>query len=315
MGWQKCLAVGVMFGVAGASFASFEMLAVLDRTDRVIHRYDSETGVYLGNFGGGYIQTPIGMVLDQASNSVYVLQDKTSGDSLDYVTRLDYNTGAFLGVVSLQNANCRGFGMTNDGRFISNTSQAEVNRFSTAGSTNGFVSNFSFGVTTGNDGMDVDDSGRLWAMNRNGVIYGWEDPFSVTGATPTYSLGAPTPSNFRGQLTTRGDLLLAVNRTSFTFATLAPTGGLLAPSNLGFSLTYSGAAIGHNGMMYVSGYSGTSLGSVQRWDRFGNFNGSFGSDQLNDPMAMGVVIAPEPGTMLALGVGAAALLRRRRNAK
>ncbi len=311
MAWQRFVGVALVLGCTGFSFASFELLCVLDATDKVVHRYDSETGVYLGNFGGGYIQNPISMVLDQASNSVYVLQNKVTGDNFDYVTRLDYNTGAFLGVVSFQQPNALAIGLTNDGRFITSVFGADVDRMTAAGAYNGWVGNGSAGVTAGYSGMDMDDNGRLWALNTNGVIYGWNNPFSVFNASPIYSLGGPGPQAVRGQLTTRGDLLLAANQTSFSYATLAPGGGFFATSGVINGLNNTGVAIGHNRIMYVSGTSG-GLGFVQRWDQFGNFNGSFGDGQLNNPIAMGVVIAPEPGTMLALGAGIAALLRRRK---
>ncbi len=310
MGWHRFVGVGLVLGFTGSAFASFELLTVLDATDKVIHRYDSETGVYLGNFGGGYIQNPISMVLDQASNSVFVLQDRPGG-GFDYVTRLDYNTGAFLGVVNFQQPNARAIGLTNDGRFIASVLGSDIDRFTSAGVFNGWISNLSPGVTSGYWGMDTDDNGRLWALNSNGVIYGWDNPFAANGALPSYSLGAPGTFAVRGQLTTRGDLLLAANTTAFSYATLAPSGGFFSTSGVINGLNNTGVAIGHNQMMYVSGTSG-ALGLVQRWDRFGNFNGSFGDGQLNNPIAMGVVIAPEPGTMLALGAGIAVLLRRRK---
>ena len=78
---------------AGMAQASFELLLVADNgvgtfDTRRIHRFDPTTGVYLGAFGG-FSNPIISTHIDQATNSLYVIEPTT-------VTRWDYNTGMLL---------------------------------------------------------------------------------------------------------------------------------------------------------------------------------------------------------------------------
>ncbi len=312
MVWRIGLVVGVASVSAGA-FASFELMMALDRTDKVVYRYDSETGVYLGNFGSGFIQDPLGMVIEQSTNTAYILQNRAGGGS-DYITKLNYNTGAFLGSIQIQNTNAASIGILNNGRLMASMISDDVSLLDANGFEEAYVSAPNGVFAFRYSGIAQDGNGVVYALNDNGVIYGWNNPFSAgNGAEPNASLGATSTMVSRGQVSARGNWLVAANQTLLTFAETAPTAGFFLTSGVvtGFA-NARGAAIGHNNLMYVSGVSASGAGLVERYDRFGNFAGSFGGGQLKNPISLGVVVAPEPGTMIALGVGAAALLRRRR---
>lgn len=314
MQFRLSLVVLVGLAVAPAAHASFELMMALDRTDKVVHRYDSETGTYLGSFGAGFIQNPIGMVINQATNTAFVLQDRIGGSSIDYVTRLDYNTGAFLGTIQINSFNAASIGILNDGRLMSSMIGSDISLLSSTGTEAAWVSSPST-VTSGSySGMAQDAFGTLYGIHANGVIYGWANPFTgANGAQPPISLGAPGALVTRGQLAARGDWMAAGNLSTLFFARTAPGGGFFLTSSVG--TIYSnirGVAIGHENLMYAAGQTGASSGSISRYDQFGNFAGSFGAGQLKDPIALSVVVAPEPGTMAALGLGLAALLRRRK---
>lgn len=311
--WRNGLAVCVVVGMGAAAHGSFELMLALDRSDRVVHRYDPETGAYLGNFGAGYIQNPIGMVMDQNTQTAYILQDR-AGSQLDYVTRLNYNTGAFLGTLQLSFASARSIGLLNSGQLMASALFGDVSRINAAGAEDAYVSRPSAVSNAGYfSGMAQDSFGTVYALYDNGVIYGWSNPFSTFGQQPSVNFGATTTFQSRGQLSIRGDWLAAGNLNALFFGRTAPGGGFFLTSST--TTIYSnirGTAIGHNNMMYAAGQTGASLGSVSRYDQFGNFAGSFGSAQLKDPIALSVVVAPEPGTMAALGLGLAAILKRRR---
>lgn len=315
MQFRLSLVVLVGLAVAPAAHASFELMMALDRTDKVVHRYDSETGTYLGSFGAGFLQNPIGMVINQATNTAFILQDRTVGGSgLDYITRLDYNTGAFLGTIQVVSAVAASIGILNDGRLMSSMIGTDISLLNSTGGEAKWVSSPS-GVTAGTySGMAQDAFGTLYGMNANGVIYGWANPFAgANGLQPPYVLGASGSPVTRGQLAARGDWIAAGNLSTLVFARTAPGGGFSLTSGVG--TIYSnvrGVAIGHENIMYAAGQTGASSGSISRYDQFGNFAGSFGAGQLKDPIALSVVVAPEPGTMAALGLGLAALLRRRK---
>lgn len=299
--------------MGAAAHGSFELMLALDRTDRVVHRYDPETGAYLGNFGAGYIQNPIGMVMDQNTQTAFILQDR-SGSQSDYITRMNYNTGAFLGTFQLNFFSARAIGLLNSGQLMASVYFGDVSRITPAGAEDAYVSRPS-GVSNDGlfSGMAQDSFGTVYALYDNGVIYGWSNPFSTFGQQPNANLGAASALQPRGQLSVRDDWLAAGNLNTLTFARTAPGGGFFSTGST--TTIYSnirGTAIGHNNMMYAAGQTGASIGSIARYDQFGNFAGVFGSAQLKDPIALSVVVAPEPGTMAALGLGLAAILKRRR---
>lgn len=90
-------------------------------------------------------------------------------------------------------------------------------------------------------------------------------------------------------------------------------GGYFAANYTTFSqLTSVDFAHGEN--FYVAGRNSANtsgLVALSNTRFFGTSLRTFGTGILQNPTSVAVVIAPEPGTMLALGFGAAALLRRR----
>lgn len=304
----------VLVAAAPAAHASFELMMALDRTDKVVHRYDPFTGVYLGSFGSGIIQNPLGMVIDQNSQTAFILQNRPASGQ-DYITRLNYNTGEFLGTFQLFSSNANSIGLTNNGQFMCSVIAPDVSLINSTGGEAAWVTS-PVGVTAGAySGIAQDIHGTVYAVTDNGVIYGWTNPFTTNGARPLVSLGAPTALASRGQLAARGNWIAAGNQNTLVYARTVASGGFNLTS--GVSTPYTnvrGVAIGHENMMYAAGQTGVSVGSISRYDQFGNFAGSFGAGQLKDPIALSVVVAPEPGTMAALGLGLAALLKRRRKA-
>lgn len=311
---RSCVFI-VLAGIAVPSFASFELLMALDSTDKVVHRYDSESGTYLGALGGGYIQNPISMAIDQDTNTAYILQDSSTVPT--YVTKLNYNTGEFLGNVFFPDISLgsvvRNFGL-NGPDFLLTYVGGDVERYSAAGVFQGFLSG---GAPSQSYGAAKIASGAVVAQYGDGVLRGWSS--STTSGTPVFTVGSAGSAVARGQVATRGqDFASALSSNLYYF-------GRVGTNNLGTTFSTSGiaasvsgtkgVAIGHNDAIYLCGQDAslTSRGIIQRMHGPTGINmGTFGTGQLKTPIAMAIVVAPEPGTLIALGAGAIALLRKRR---
>jgi len=57
MNFAKCLNCLSLMGLAAAAHASFELVLVSDRTNKVVNRYDGDSDTFLGSFGGGEFLT------------------------------------------------------------------------------------------------------------------------------------------------------------------------------------------------------------------------------------------------------------------
>ncbi len=288
--------------VAGVSHASFELVLVADNgtstnATRKIHRFDADSGVYLGSFGS-FGTNISGTHVNKATNSLFV-NDGT------ILSEWDYNTGAFKGTYAIN------FGT----QFAVRPDQQRVAAFigganlltytfptpSGLGST-AFVSGAQYRAGFWTDNSEIvafDGNSRVFrriAMNANA------DLGTATAASAAFV------SNTFGQIARNAgtnDLLMAagtelkvINTQTFSINTLgSPIGTTVA------------IASGHEGYFLAS--TGASA-LVTRYDRFRNFRGQYGSGILTSPVSMQTVLAPEPGTMIALGAGALALLRRRK---
>ena len=78
--------------------------------------------------------------------------------------------------------------------------------------------------------------------------------------------------------------------------------------------------IGHGSTLYVGGrlVSDGTKGGISRYSVAGVspfYRSTFGSSVLRSPVSIATVVAPEPGTLVACGLGLAALAARRRKSK
>jgi hypothetical protein len=77
------------------AFASFELALITESGSNSIRRIDPLNRVVLGSFGEANLINPSALALDQANNTVYVLNDSFGGTN-KRITALNYNTGAFV---------------------------------------------------------------------------------------------------------------------------------------------------------------------------------------------------------------------------
>lgn len=300
-----------LIGLPVLSSASFDLALISDSGTDSIQRYDPISGTYLGSFGGGILVDPKGVVVNQAQNRAFVL------DATARISTWDYNTGEFIssfnlvGIATYMNAN-------SDGTL--NIALADRVRRITQGGAflTEYVRNGTFGVQQGIVGGDgffymstrTGDSPRLERFTASGTFLA-----GVTWVADRV-LSVPTSG------TPSGSVYNAINAFEYGGSMSIEYDHLdFGPSGVMFTNTTvlsnpSGIAPGHAGMTYIAGKirATPTQGGVLRFDRTtGVIGTAFGQATLQNPTGIATVVAPEPGTMIALGIGIGALLRKRKN--
>lgn len=299
--WRGTLVLSLA-AVTLSAQASFELMLVADNgngtfAQRKIHRFDPVSGAYLGKFGdfsANIIQTH----LRKDTNQIYVTT--TDGAFAVY----NYNTGLRMSSASYSNPNLR-FTIRPDfaysalfdgfGDFLVSPSVPH---------TGGFAAGFLVGATyqtglwyTNSNLIAFDSTGRRFVsvgMNSNGTSN------SVVASAPALSGG-----QIANQVALIGGSSDYVCTTNDGFYT-GPLNLINAPTARSLGTSFRGAASAHDGY-FVALASG-----VTQYDRFHRQLGTTGTGILTNVASVQTVLAPEPGTMVAVGAGLAALLRKRR---
>lgn len=292
-----------MTAVVGSAQASFELLLVADNglntfETRRIHRFEARTGTYLGSFGG-FDSTMTSTWLRQSTNSLFVYQELT-------ISEWDYNTGDLKNVWGAT---------TGPSRVSVRPDGAAYAVFD--GASDFLTYNFPTGGIIGSPGFIGGAQWRagIWhspnrllaysgAFNR---FYNVDMNAAGTAGTATTNSVAVAPGF--GQMARNAgtnQFVMAGGATVKTVDVNTLVAGTFA-SPFG---TSQAAASAHNGY-FIGGTNGTS-GLITYYDSLGFRRAQFGGTVLRNPVSMEAVLAPEPGTMLALGAGLAAILRRRK---
>lgn len=307
-----------LLATAGLAHASFELVMVADRGTQSIHRFDGTTGLYLGSFGGGYVQNPIGLCIDQATGRAFVA-DAVSGDgttnSNARVWTFNYNTGEYLSSFSTPFPYLYPqIAFRNNALYVGMSGNiADV--YTTSGST---LNAYGFSGSTSPRGTAVDDNGKIWTVEGNKVY-----TLLPGGGTTAFTMASPvaaSTANGQRQIAISGSRMLAAGAISISRINLS---GLVAanplnPISTSTFATYTainGVGFGHGDIGYFTGTVSAGQGRISRiLYSEGLTLQTFGSGILNDPRSVAVVVAPEPSSFIALGLGALALLRRRKRA-
>jgi hypothetical protein len=309
---MRGLSVVLALGVAGGAMASFDLALVLDSGQGVVHRYDADSGVYLGNFGGGTFGIVRGITVDKESRTAFVSHDNG-------YSAWDYNTGFFKGYNDIVGSGIGDLALTPDGRLLGASTLAtstafwRINSFSFPASISGFFASTVAGPFTSAVVGPLGDyfavKGSTGEVVRFNPISGTQTGVATVAQLVGISKGASDGTSFVG--------LNAVGR-----AVRHSFGGATGSTGFPLSNPFTSAVefeFGHAGEGWGLGVnaSGTRL---QRYFRNTGGTGGFYDpigpgrtlSQVTTPAGLAIVTAPEPGTLFALGVGAAALLRRRR---
>lgn len=315
---MKCLfALASLIVATTAAHASFDLMLLPD-TNGGVTRYDPVNRVRLGNFASGNPTAWHSVNLTNTSGEVYL-----TGNA-NY--RFDYGTGTMIGSsafpVGITTSNLDGsrFVETFSTTFYTyNSSMGAINSFAPVGPT--MLSGLS--LATDRLAMMVIDAGS------NVIVRVRNDATTALVSTTLASTAIinnasamtlmSTNSNFStirygffngGNLTVQ---LLTVNLN--TLSTSVTSSQTLT----GYASTATVSIMrAHDGYWVVGRDSTTpSLTRITGISGVGTVYTSYTTSDVSVPTSRWVganVVAPEPGTMAALGIGVAALLRRRRKA-
>ena len=299
-----------------SAHASFDLVMVMDVGTKSIHRFDGITGSYLGSFGNGMLNFPDSFAIDRTSGRAFVF-DASMG-----MTRVfNYNTGAHLADFSITgNAQTLTFG---NGRLIRGfVGGAFWSTFDGNGTYLGGMSGTSTIANPVSMGGAVMESGRFVGLLSNGNNNGLNELLvfntAATNATQVGNNAFGGPAYYDGvqQVAVGGNrVFLATSPANGRLFSVNPSSGAITQDG-SYSMPglLGGAAFGHGNQLYYSqndgGVKSISRSVITSSNSIVEFS-TFGQGFLVNPTMMQVVAAPEPGTLAILGMGVAALMRRR----
>lgn len=326
---KKLLCLSAVVGIVATSQASFEMVLVAQdhtlpnvNTTTKIGRWDPQNGVFLGYFGAGIVRGTAISIDPTQSNTV---ADVYGSNGSIFVQRFNYSTGENLGLTTFAST---GSNQITDVQMLANS------RMLLAGSFNGAlgvraISNTgsitqSYQTPSGTNAIRAafqNSAGVTFVLSRqSGTTSG--SKFTLTsyavgsGAiASTATIADNFVGNFDNLIQSENNVIVgatALNNRQIipvsgtTLGTNINSGGFTNPSEVIFSghgsSYYSmGFELGSN-RIYLNTMSGTSIGTYT----------IFESTQYGPIYDAAMVVAPEPMTMVGLGLGLAAMLRRRK---
>ena len=294
-----------MVAAVSPAFASFELVMVADNGagsfgTRKIHRFDGDTGVYLGSFGG-FGSDIIGTHISQATNTLYVMT--SDGRTAEY----DYNTGA------LKAGYVNGMFTVSTFAAVRPSGDVALSLFGVNPWTQAFprVTNWIANLGSLPGSLNFNSGG--WLNDRDLFVYdsaqGRVAQFRVAENGQFGILQGSVAANSgyaTSQMTAISDSLVVHPVTGqinfYTFGTWGFVGTT--------STQNRHSARAHDGF-FTMGLRGSTW-SLDKYDGSFGQRGQWGSGIVMNPASMQSVVAPEPGTMAALGLGVAALARLRR---
>lgn len=319
MKFNKVFAVALLALAYLPGQASFEMILAASFTDGRVHRYDGGTGAYLGSFGPAASSTiSWSVVADQPRQLAYLSH---SGRVLKY----NYSTGDLLGVLNVSTANDRWMAINSAGTELyvpGQNSVAIIN--SSTGSLIRTISqpNFSFRSVVATSPTSI-----LTFGTENGFILA--RAYNTTTGALINSIGfgvgsfALQAARIGGEsavaaFISDGNGVTEVARVAYNGAGQIQSGTTeaIAPYYTGLGESGFGIATSHTGIWTTGSTSSTDINTPE-FRRYLNTSPFFQESRYSPSQkhvftSLATVLAPEPGTLLAIGAGVAALLRRRK---
>lgn len=306
--------------------ASFELMLMYDDSIDAIRRYDPVNRVLLGSFADGYTgfnASANEMAVNKARPGTVSLMD-VSG----HLRTFDYSSGILVGSVNtggspLANIGMRSLKFTNSGDIIrvAGTSSAPQ----TFSPLSGALIN-SWATYSGYSTLDVAalDDGRFITLEQSFVSSQYRYSLFLRNAAGTYLAGltnylVSASADAQSSVTLLGNTVFAaghqsgpdvyssvLNGSSFGTALDLPSF-----SNVGTGST--SVEFGHQGAGYIVQRDTGSAMRMYHVDGIGGFFGvQYSMPFTGSVTSIAVVNAPEPMSLVAMGVGAAWLVRRRR---
>lgn len=299
---KKLFVLAPLLGAMGVAHASYDLVLVADETTASVHRFDGNSGAYLGQFGKSRLAVPQGLAVNAATGLAYVASFGTST-----IQVYNYNTGVFMNEFALGLAP-RCMSWIGSDLLISGT--GGLRRYTTSGSLVTTYSNddLIMGCTVGSDGFVYTYNYTLGQFQR------YSAAGTLVGSTANSTDFAGYP---RYGVLKYGSQNIWTNYSTHKIE-FQSTPAMTMSSSFSISSLINnpiGLAPGHSSALYVSGYS-TASGSpgviAQVSALTGRVGLTFGNGILIQPRGMASVVAPEPSTWFALGLGVLALARRRK---
>lgn len=295
-----------LFAVSGCALGSFELLLTVDQNSDSIRRFDPVTGTALGSFGSLQLTDPQSVKVSKLGTFCYVMD---YGDRA--IKKFNYNTGEYLGSIpSILTSTTWIHEFSNGDLLLYQWSSSFVRRVNSAGTLlNSYPAP---GGALNIRGAAIGPAGEVYvAWAGTNRIH----QYSGSGVLGSQSAVFASPFSETGQMEISGSFGVVCDGGSGTFRTFAtgnpPTAGSMVNLDTRLDYAYS-AAFGHGDLLYIGGIPQSGNDSIQVLNRSTmSVTGSFGSGTI---VGMDIVVAPEPGSLVSLGLGGIALLvSKRRN--
>lgn len=305
---MKIALLAVVACMAASSLASYELALVADYAGKKIDRYDPESGTYLGSFGNGLLAGPTDVAIDQANGVAYVADQVTRR-----VYSFNYHTGRYLSSFAASGALYYVTRLSNGELLHSGVGSANTYRTTTSGTLLQTINTSGIYV----EGHAQAQDGTLWFL---GSLNGFPTLYSgAVGSSTVTSAVSSFSGNLDAHLTVHGNQAVFQSYTNNLVHFFSANVNGTTATNLvdyrqtGNNLSGRGTAFGHNGLAYMLASDNTALNHrLYKWIPGATNPQYLTLTNTASAEGMAVVVAPEPASMIALGAGALALIRRRR---
>ena len=331
---MKKLALLAVFASASHAFASFDLALVLQNydspngpTQTVITRWDPVNRMELGRFEAPGIIASSKLMLDPSAPGV--LTGATISGGVFRLNSYAYSSGNYLGqsILPIVATSLSSADMLSNGTMLltgANGASPFARLFTSTGAT---LRSYSLPAgTLGVVDAQIGEDGVVHVLSRQAGTTS-DDKFTLTShAANSASIAQSvviadnTTASFTNIVRQGNVLAFGLSQLSARRVVTVNGTSIGTPTNTGgWFIPTSKLVAGHGNMIHGIGYESTEtrtyvssalIDSSLGGNYFYSSNPAYGT--VYDAV---IVVAPEPGTMIALGAGLAAILRRRRNRK
>lgn len=289
---------------AGLSQASYELLLGVDTTTLSIHRLDPQLNQYLGSFGSGFVGADsYAIATDPVAGEVYF-----SNHSHNRIYVFDYSLGTYKRSWAPNFTHeIRDLKLIGGKLYAVGGNQLGIynpNGTTVASTTITATDGWGVSVNMANEVVVVGrvaGGSRLYAYNP--TTFAQTYTALLTGSVYGLISDPGTNIGYYSAATGGGDVVYYTNLYS-AGSTAVTTGGLRFELAAGHGETRYAVGAGNSLITFLTG---SSLGGPWTQVRVSTFT------QLQNLGAISVIVAPEPSSLLGMGLAAGFLLRRRKH--